>query len=29
MRLKRDPVVRELPLAFWKIHILHHADEGG
>ena len=25
----RDPVVREFLLGFWKIHILHHADEGG
>src|ERR1700688_2825855 len=25
----RDPVVREFLLAFWKIHILHHADEQG
>jgi PadR family transcriptional regulator PadR len=25
----RDPVVREFLLAFWKIHILHHADEHG
>jgi PadR family transcriptional regulator PadR len=25
----RDPVVREFLLAFWKIHILHHADERG
>jgi DNA-binding PadR family transcriptional regulator len=24
-----DPVVREFLLAFWKIHILHHADEQG
>jgi len=24
-----DPVVREFLLAFWKIHILHHADEEG
>ena len=29
MRLMRDPVVREFLLAFWKIHILHHAEEGG
>jgi len=29
MRLMRDPVVREFLLAFWKIHILHHADEDG
>ena len=25
----RDPIVREFLLAFWKIHILHHADEQG
>ena len=25
----RDPVEREFLLAFWKIHILHHADEHG
>jgi DNA-binding PadR family transcriptional regulator len=25
----RDPVGREFLLAFWKIHILHHAEEGG
>ena len=25
----RDPVAREFLLAFWKIHILHHADEHG
>src|SRR4051812_34281301 len=25
----RDPVVREFLLAFWKIHILYHAAEGG
>jgi DNA-binding PadR family transcriptional regulator len=24
-----DPVVREFLLAFWKIHILHHAAEDG
>lgn len=24
-----DPVVREFLLAFWKIHILHHAEEQG
>jgi DNA-binding PadR family transcriptional regulator len=23
----RDPVIREFLLAFWKIHILHHAGE--
>jgi PadR family transcriptional regulator, regulatory protein PadR len=25
----RDPVEREFLLGFWKIHILHHAVEGG
>ena len=25
----RDPVVREFLLAFWKIHLLHHAAEQG
>ena len=25
----RDPVVREFLLGFWKIHILHHAEEQG
>jgi PadR family transcriptional regulator PadR len=25
----RDPIDREFLLAFWKIHILHHADEQG
>lgn len=25
----RDPVIREFLLGFWKIHILHHAEEGG
>jgi DNA-binding PadR family transcriptional regulator len=25
----RDPVAREFLLAFWKIHILHHAGEHG
>jgi PadR family transcriptional regulator PadR len=25
----RDHVAREFLLAFWKIHILHHAAEGG
>ena len=25
----RDPVIREFLLAFWKIHILHHAAEHG
>jgi DNA-binding PadR family transcriptional regulator len=29
MRVMRDPVVREFLLAFWKIHILHHAAEQG
>jgi len=24
----RDPIVREFLLAFWKIHILHHAGDG-
>ena len=24
-----DPVVREFFLTFWKIHILHHAEEHG
>src|SRR6187401_3375918 len=24
-----DPIVREFLLTFWKIHILHHAEEGG
>jgi DNA-binding PadR family transcriptional regulator len=24
-----DPVAREFLLAFWKLHILHHAGEGG
>jgi PadR family transcriptional regulator PadR len=27
--LMQDPVVREFLLAFWKIHILHHAAEQG
>jgi PadR family transcriptional regulator PadR len=27
--LMRDPVVREFLLAFWKVHILHHAREQG
>jgi len=26
-RRMNDPVVREFLLAFWKIHILHHAEE--
>src|SRR5579864_4844765 len=25
----RDPVIREFLLAFWKVHILYHADEQG
>jgi len=25
----RDPVRREFLLAFWKLHILHHAEERG
>jgi DNA-binding PadR family transcriptional regulator len=25
----RDPVIREFLLAFWKVHILHHAGERG
>jgi PadR family transcriptional regulator, regulatory protein PadR len=25
----RDPIAREFLLAFWKIHILHHAAEQG
>ncbi len=25
----RDPVIREFLLAFWKVHILHHAAERG
>ena len=25
----RDPIIRECLLAFWKIHILHHAGEQG
>jgi PadR family transcriptional regulator PadR len=29
MAAMRDPVVREFLLAFWKIHILHHAGEQG
>jgi PadR family transcriptional regulator, regulatory protein PadR len=24
-----DPVIREFLLGFWKIHILHHAEEQG
>jgi DNA-binding PadR family transcriptional regulator len=23
-----DPVTREILLSFWKVHILHHAEEG-
>jgi DNA-binding PadR family transcriptional regulator len=23
-----DPIAREILLAFWKVHILHHAGEG-
>jgi len=29
MTTMTDPVVREFLLAFWKIHILHHAEEDG
>jgi DNA-binding PadR family transcriptional regulator len=29
MMPERDPVIREFLLAFWKIHILHHAEEEG
>jgi PadR family transcriptional regulator PadR len=25
----RDPVIREFLLAFWKVHILHHAAKQG
>ena len=25
----RDPIIREFLLGFWKIHILHHAEEHG
>ena len=28
MRAMRDPIAREFLLAFWKIHILHHAADG-
>ncbi len=28
MRAMRDAVAREFLLAFWKIHILHHAADG-
>jgi PadR family transcriptional regulator PadR len=27
--MMRDPVIREFLLGFWKIHILHHAEEQG
>jgi PadR family transcriptional regulator, regulatory protein PadR len=27
--MSSDPLVREFLLAFWKIHILHHAEEQG
>lgn len=26
---ERDPVIREFLLTFWKIHILHHAEDQG
>jgi DNA-binding PadR family transcriptional regulator len=26
---ERDPVIREFLLTFWKIHILHHAEDKG
>src|SRR5690242_6056749 len=26
--MSRDPIAREFLLAFWKIHILHHAADG-
>src|SRR5215831_6188126 len=29
MKAERDPVIREFLLGFWKIHILHHAEEHG
>jgi PadR family transcriptional regulator PadR len=29
MTTMRDPVIREFLLGFWKIHILHHAEEHG
>lgn len=29
MRAMKDPVAREFLLAFWKLHILHHAGQGG
>ena len=25
----RDPIIREFLLGFWKIHLLHHAEEHG
>ena len=28
-RSMTDPIVREFLLGFWKIHILHHAEEQG
>ena len=28
MPAMRDPIAREFLLAFWKIHILHHAADG-
>jgi PadR family transcriptional regulator PadR len=28
-RRATDPIVREFFLTFWKIHILHHAEEHG
>ena len=28
-RRTTDPIVREFFLTFWKIHILHHAEEHG
>jgi len=27
-RRPADPLAREILLAFWKVHILHHAEEG-
>src|SRR5262249_36853751 len=29
IRAMTDPVAREFLLAFWKLHILHHAGDGG
>jgi DNA-binding PadR family transcriptional regulator len=29
MAAMTDPVAREFLLAFWKLHILHHAGDGG